>query len=116
MFYTWLITQNDSFQAIIAIIMLIPADIGSLLNFFSFTAWLFYGAVALALLILRYKCKDAHRPFKVLLNIHSKIYQKLNTWEGLSMCIKNKQEFLALAVNLIIFQLFFYRYRWYFLW
>ena len=57
--------QIHSFQAIIAIIMLIPADIGSLLNFFSFTAWLFYGAVALALLILRYKWKDAHRPFKV---------------------------------------------------
>ena len=57
--------QIDSFQALIAIIMLIPADIGSLLNFFSFTAWLFYGAVALALLILRYKWKDVHRPFKV---------------------------------------------------
>ena len=57
--------QIHSFQAIIAIIMLIPADIGSLLNFLSFTAWLFYGAVALALLILRYKWKDTHRPFKV---------------------------------------------------
>ena len=57
--------QIQSFHAIIAIIMLIPADIGSLLNFFSFTAWLFYGAVALALLILRYKWKDTHRPFKV---------------------------------------------------
>ena len=45
--------------------MLIPADIGVLLNFFSFTAWLFYGAVALALLILRYKWRDVHRPFKV---------------------------------------------------
>ncbi len=53
------------FQAFIAIIMLIPADIGALLNFFSFTAWLFYGAVALALLILRFKWKDVHRPFKV---------------------------------------------------
>ena len=48
--------------------MLIPADIGALLNFFSFTAWLFYGAVALALLILRYKWRDVHRPFKVRLS------------------------------------------------
>ncbi len=53
------------FTALIAILMIIPADIGSLLNFFSFTAWLFYGAVAAALLVLRFKWKDVKRPYKV---------------------------------------------------
>ena len=101
--------QIHSFQAIIAIIMLIPADIGSLLNFFSFTAWLFYGAVALALLILRYKWKDTHRPFKVCIEYTLAIFQKLNARDGFILYIKNKQEFLALSVNFIICQLLFYR-------
>lgn len=41
------------------------ADIGSLIDFFSFAAWMFYGATMLALIILRWTKKDAPRPYKV---------------------------------------------------
>lgn len=52
-------------QAAIALIMVIPSDIGSLIDFFSFTAWIFYGGSMVALLLLRYTMKDVHRPYKV---------------------------------------------------
>ncbi|RXG54200.1 b(0,+)-type amino acid transporter 1 [Armadillidium vulgare] len=53
------------FNALIALLMVIPSDIGSLIDFFSFTAWIFYGGAMLALIIMRYTKKDAHRPYKV---------------------------------------------------
>ncbi|KAK3893117.1 hypothetical protein Pcinc_003053 [Petrolisthes cinctipes] len=53
------------FNAAIALIMVIPSDIGSLIDFFSFTAWIFYGGSMVALLVLRYTMKDVHRPYKV---------------------------------------------------
>ena len=52
-------------QSIIALIMIIPGDIGSLIDFFSFTAWIFYGAAMLALIVMRFTKKDAPRPYKV---------------------------------------------------
>jgi len=53
------------FTCIIALIMIIPGDIGSLIDFFSFAVWLFYGLTMATLLILRYTMKDEHRPYKV---------------------------------------------------
>nr|XP_045621961.1 b(0,+)-type amino acid transporter 1-like isoform X3 [Procambarus clarkii] len=53
------------FNASIALIMVIPSDIGSLIDFFSFTAWIFYGGAMAALIIMRYTMKDAPRPYKV---------------------------------------------------
>ncbi len=47
--------------------MIIPGDIGSLIDFFSFTAWIFYGTAMLALIVMRYTKPDAPRPYKVLL-------------------------------------------------
>ncbi|XP_022244318.1 b(0,+)-type amino acid transporter 1-like isoform X3 [Limulus polyphemus] len=52
-------------NAILAICMIIPGNIGSLIDFFSFTAWLFYGATMTALVVLRWKKKDIARPYKV---------------------------------------------------
>lgn len=45
--------------------MIIPGDIASLIDFFSFTAWIFYGAAMLALIVMRFTKKDAPRPYKV---------------------------------------------------
>jgi L-type amino acid transporter 9 len=47
--------------------MIIPGDIFGLIDFFSFTAWLFYGLTFLALIVMRYATekKDAPRPLKV---------------------------------------------------
>ncbi|XP_074646049.1 b(0,+)-type amino acid transporter 1-like isoform X2 [Tubulanus polymorphus] len=52
------------FTTIIAIIMVIPGDIFTLIDFLSFTAWLFYGLTMIAFLVLRYTMKDVHRPYK----------------------------------------------------
>ncbi|CAM1308452.1 SLC7A9 (predicted) [Pycnogonum litorale] len=57
------------FNAIIAILMLIPGNIGTLIDFFSFTAWLFYGATMLALIVMRWTRPNMHRPYKVPLII-----------------------------------------------
>lgn len=59
------------FNAILAILYVIPGNVESLIDFFSFTAWLFYGLTMLALIRLRYiePWKDKHRPYKVHLSI-----------------------------------------------
>ncbi|XP_071957373.1 b(0,+)-type amino acid transporter 1-like isoform X2 [Antedon mediterranea] len=57
------------FTSLVAIIMLIPGDFESLVNYFSFSAWLFYGGTVSALLVLRYREPDIYRPIKVPLFI-----------------------------------------------
>ncbi|XP_074522493.1 b(0,+)-type amino acid transporter 1 isoform X2 [Halichoeres trimaculatus] len=53
------------FNGILAICYIIPADINTLINYFSFATWGFYGLSALALIVMRYTRKDLHRPVKV---------------------------------------------------
>lgn len=50
-----------------AICYIIPADIGILINYFSFAQWGFYGMSALALIVMRFTRKDLQRPVKVSL-------------------------------------------------
>lgn len=59
------------FNAILSIAYVIPGNVSSLIDFFSFTAWLFYGLTMLALIRLRFKepWKDKHRPYRVHLSI-----------------------------------------------
>ncbi|CAG0890054.1 unnamed protein product [Cyprideis torosa] len=56
-------------QAVVALIMIIPGDIDSLIEFFSFTAWIFYGGAMAALLVLRRTRASVVRPYKVNLII-----------------------------------------------
>ncbi|XP_071959289.1 b(0,+)-type amino acid transporter 1-like [Antedon mediterranea] len=53
------------FTSFIAIIFIIPNDFDTLVNYFSFAAWMFYGATFIALLVLRYKYPDKERAIKV---------------------------------------------------
>lgn len=53
------------FNAVIALLMIIPGNIGSLIDFFSFTAWIFYGGAMLALIVMRWTQRDLPRPYKV---------------------------------------------------
>ncbi|XP_026645716.1 B(0,+)-type amino acid transporter 1 [Microtus ochrogaster] len=53
------------FYGIIAIIYIIPGDINSLVNYFSFAAWMFYGMTILGLVVMRFTRKDLERPIKV---------------------------------------------------
>ncbi|XP_023345286.1 b(0,+)-type amino acid transporter 1 [Eurytemora carolleeae] len=53
------------FHAVVALAMVLSGDIEGLIDFFSFTVWIFYGMAMLALLVLRYKCPKLARPYKV---------------------------------------------------
>merc|ERR550519_1301164 len=50
-----------------ALIMLIPeaSSFSTLLNYFSFSSWLFYGLTFSSVLVLRYKQPKRKRPFRV---------------------------------------------------
>ncbi|XP_045191562.2 b(0,+)-type amino acid transporter 1-like [Mercenaria mercenaria] len=54
---------------IISILMVIPSDIGSLIDFFSFAAWMFYGLAVFCVVILRFRQPHADRPIKVFILI-----------------------------------------------
>lgn len=63
--YSSALSVSSVFQGLLAICYIIPADIGTLINYFSFAQWGFYGMSALALIVLRFTRKDLHRPVKV---------------------------------------------------
>eukprot|EP00127_Corallochytrium_limacisporum_P001676 Clim_evm13s77 gene=Clim_evmTU13s77 len=54
-------------QVSIASIMVLAGNFKVLVNFFSFSAWVFYGLTAASLIVLRYREPDRPRPFKVWL-------------------------------------------------
>ncbi|XP_074468272.1 b(0,+)-type amino acid transporter 1-like [Sebastes fasciatus] len=53
------------FNGALAILYIIPADINTLINYFSFAHWAFYGLTALAVIVMRFTRKKLHRPVKV---------------------------------------------------
>lgn len=60
--------------------MVLYGTIHSLIDFFSFTAWIFYGGSMLALIVMRHTKPHVPRPYKVFNNINimtSKRFQKL---------------------------------------
>ena len=52
------------FHAVIALGMVWSGSIEGLIDFFSFTVWIFYGMAMAALLVLRYKKSKLTRPYK----------------------------------------------------
>lgn len=53
------------FHAVIAQIMILGGNIEGLIDFFSFTVWIFYGMAMFALILLRKTKPDIARPYKV---------------------------------------------------
>ncbi|KAM6973132.1 b(0,+)-type amino acid transporter 1-like [Aplochiton taeniatus] len=53
------------FTTAISLIVLIPGDFQSIVNFFSFTAWFFYGVTLSGLLYLKIKKPELPRPYTV---------------------------------------------------
>uniref|UniRef100_G3PGX1 b(0,+)-type amino acid transporter 1 n=2 Tax=Gasterosteus aculeatus TaxID=69293 RepID=G3PGX1_GASAC len=53
------------FTTIVSLLVLIPGDFQSIVNYFSFTAWFFYGITLSGLLYLKIKKPELHRPYKV---------------------------------------------------
>jgi len=56
---------RSSLQSLIAVAMVISGTIDSLIDFFSFTAWIFYGGSMAALIVMRFTKPNAPRPYKV---------------------------------------------------
>eukprot|EP00063_Salmo_salar_P070674 XP_014045509.1 PREDICTED: b(0,+)-type amino acid transporter 1-like [Salmo salar] len=52
------------FNGILAVLYIIPTDISTLINYFSFAVWGFYGLTALALIVMRFTRKELKRPVK----------------------------------------------------
>ncbi|XP_040185390.1 B(0,+)-type amino acid transporter 1 [Rana temporaria] len=50
---------------IIGMIYIIPADINTLINYFSFAVWIFYGLTIAGLIVMRFTKKDMKRPIKI---------------------------------------------------
>ncbi|KAK7115273.1 hypothetical protein V1264_001175 [Littorina saxatilis] len=53
------------FSTLMAIALIIPGNIFSLIDFFSFTAWIFYGATMACVLVLRRTRPNDPRPYRV---------------------------------------------------
>ncbi|ELU11785.1 hypothetical protein CAPTEDRAFT_97936 [Capitella teleta] len=55
------------FTSLLAIIYIIPGNIGGLIEFFNFAVWIFYGLTAAAFIVMRFTTdyKDAYRPCKI---------------------------------------------------
>ncbi|CAM4525453.1 hypothetical protein PO909_023899 [Leuciscus waleckii] len=53
------------FNGFLSIIYIMPADINTLINYFSFAQWAFYGLTCLVLIVMRFTRKELHRPVKV---------------------------------------------------
>ncbi|XP_061601114.1 b(0,+)-type amino acid transporter 1 [Cololabis saira] len=53
------------FGGMLSLCYILPADINTLINYFSFAQWGFYGLTALALIVMRFTRKELHRPVKV---------------------------------------------------
>jgi len=56
-------------NSVIAVIMILPdsSNFSTLINYFTFASWIFYGATFLSVPILRYRYPKWHRPYKVWL-------------------------------------------------
>jgi len=64
------LTRLYLFQVIVSILTIIPSDLSTLIDFYSFCIWLGYGVTMAALLVLRYTEPKLPRPYKVSCNEH----------------------------------------------
>lgn len=53
--------------------------IDSLIDFFSFTAWIFYGGSMVALIVMRYTKPNYPRPYKVNGSFKKNIYKRFDS-------------------------------------
>lgn len=49
--------------------MVIPGDVGTLIDFFGFTASIFTGAVMVAVIVLKFTRKNENRPINVIVKL-----------------------------------------------
>ena len=59
------LTVGPHRQTFLSLILIFIGDIATLIDFFSFTVWIFYILAMFVLLLLRKTRPDAHRPYRV---------------------------------------------------
>uniref|UniRef100_A0A8C4I976 b(0,+)-type amino acid transporter 1 n=1 Tax=Dicentrarchus labrax TaxID=13489 RepID=A0A8C4I976_DICLA len=65
--YEHILTPSPAliFTTVVSLVVLIPGDFQSIVNFFSFTAWFFYAITLSGLIYLKIKKPELPRPYKV---------------------------------------------------
>ncbi|KAM9366870.1 b(0,+)-type amino acid transporter 1 [Symphorus nematophorus] len=96
------------FNGVLTIFYSIPADINTLINYFSFAQWAFYGLTALSLIVMRFTRKELHRPVKVPIFIA--VLMVLVSWYLVLAPIIDKPDLEYLYCTIFIFSglLFYY--------
>ncbi|XP_055549322.1 b(0,+)-type amino acid transporter 1 isoform X2 [Wyeomyia smithii] len=95
------------FHSLIASAMVLYGTIDSLIDFFSFTAWIFYGGAMLALIVMRYTKPNYPRPYKVPLIIPI-LVMIISGYLVVAPIIEKPQIEYLYAVLFIFAGLFFY--------
>lgn len=95
------------FTCLIAIIMVIPGDIGSLINFFSFASWVFYGFSGFCVILMRFTRKNAERKIKVFILIPI-VFTLISIYLVIGPIIDDPQIELLYAFIFIVGGLVFY--------
>ncbi|XP_061196716.1 b(0,+)-type amino acid transporter 1-like [Saccostrea echinata] len=95
------------FTIVISLFMVIPGDIGSLVDFLSFTTWLVYGMTVSCLVIFRFTKKHVERPFKVPVVIPV-LFVLICIYLVIGPLIENPQIEFLYAFLSIVAGLFFY--------
>lgn len=95
------------FHSLIAGAMVCYGTIDSLIDFFSFTAWIFYGGSMLALIVMRYTKPNHPRPYKVPLIIPILVLV-ISTYLVIAPIIENPQLEYVYAVLFIFAGLILY--------
>jgi hypothetical protein len=113
LFITQRLIFRFSLQSLIAVAMVISGTIDSLIDFFSFTAWIFYGGSMLALIVMRFTKPNAPRPYKVCIKLnffrhyhelsrklHIRLPHPLGVWGPLSDLINSRRLLYASICSL----------------
>lgn len=95
--------------------MVVSADIGQLIDFFGFAAWLFYGIATFTVITLRYTRPDDPRPYKVPIIVPI-VVCIISAYLVISPIVMNPQwEYVYASVFIlsgILFYLPFVHFKW----
>ncbi|XP_062591122.1 b(0,+)-type amino acid transporter 1-like [Saccostrea cucullata] len=96
------------FTIVISLFMVIPGDIGSLVDFLGFTTWLVYAMTVACLLIFRYTKKHVERPFKVPIVIPV-LFVLICIYLVIAPLVENPQiEFLYATLSIVAGLIFYF--------
>ncbi|CAL1292607.1 unnamed protein product [Larinioides sclopetarius] len=95
------------FNGFIVFMMICAGNIGGLIDFFSFVAWMFYGGTMITVIVMRFTEKDLPRPYKVPLIIPI-VMSVISAYLVLAPIIENPQLEYFYALLFLLSGLLFY--------